>query len=255
MTVNNPTGFPIALGVNVDHVATLRQARRTRYPSVIHAALVAEQAGADSITAHLREDRRHIQSRDIDLLRELLLTRLNLEMAVTEEMLDIACRVQPYATCLVPERRQELTTEGGLDVAANVPRLREACARLKAAGVLVSLFIDADPRQIEAAFEIGAPAVELHTGGYAEAPNEERSAIVLRQLAEMARFASAGGLRVHAGHGLNYHNVLPVCGIGVIRELNIGHAIIAQSLFVGLGPAVRQMKDLIERADVIDRNQ
>ncbi|MCU0735842.1 MAG: pyridoxine 5'-phosphate synthase [Methylotetracoccus sp.] len=250
MSLANYAGAQIALGVNIDHVATLREARRTRYPSVIHAALTAEQAGADSITAHLREDRRHIQPRDIDLLKELLQTRLNLEMAVTEEMLDVACHVQPYATCLVPERREELTTEGGLDVAGNLPRIREACARLASAGVLVSLFIDARPEQIEAAFEAGAPAVELHTGHYADAANDDERDRMLEQLSEMARFAATGGLRVHAGHGLNYHNVIPVCRIGVIRELNIGHAIVAQAVLVGFGAAVRQMKGLIQAAGV-----
>lgn len=253
MSSTNDVGAQIALGVNIDHVATLRQARRTRYPSVIHAALAAEQAGADSITAHLREDRRHIQRRDIDLLKELLQTRLNLEMAVTDEMLDVACCVQPYAACLVPERREELTTEGGLDVAGNLPRIREACARLAAAGVLVSLFIDAKRDQIEAAFEAGAPAVELHTGHYADAAGDQQRLALLHQLSEMAQFAATRGLRVHAGHGLNYHNVVPVCRIGVIRELNIGHALVAHAVFVGLGAAVAQMKDLMQGFRVIDR--
>jgi len=252
MTLKHQSVSQIALGVNIDHVATLRQVRRTRYPSVIHAALAAEQAGADSITAHLREDRRHIQDRDIDLLQELLQTRLNLEMAVTEEMIGVACRVQPAAVCLVPERREELTTEGGLDVAGNLSRVRDACARLKAAGIMVSLFIDADPMQIEAALDAGAPAVELHTGGYADASDDATRACIVRQLEEMARMAAAGGLRVHAGHGLHYHNVLPICRIGVIRELNIGHAIIAHAVFVRLGPAVRQMKELIQGPGVID---
>lgn len=255
MSLPNRLESPIALGVNIDHVATLRQARGTRYPSVVHAALVAEQAGADGITAHLREDRRHIQSRDIELLKELVQTRLNLEMAVTEEMLQMACRVRPHAACLVPERREELTTEGGLDVAGNLPRMREACARLAEAGVLVSLFIDPDRAQVEAAIEAGAPAVELHTGHYADLTDEVERDSALRRLAEMAHFAADAELRVHAGHGLNYHNVLPVCGIQVIRELNIGHAIIAHSLFVGMGRAVRQMKDLMElgRFGRIDR--
>lgn len=244
----------IALGVNIDHVATLRQARRTRYPSVIQAALSAEQGGADSVTAHLREDRRHIQSRDIELLKELLQTRLNLEMAVTEDMLEVACRIQPHSVCLVPERRAELTTEGGLDVAGNLPRIREACARLAAAGVIVSLFVDARSEQIEAAFKAGAPAVELHTGHYADAADDEEQGIALRRLVDMAHFAASGGLRVHAGHGLNYHNVVPICRIGVLRELNIGHAIVARALFSGIGSAVHEMKNLIVtgRSGVID---
>lgn len=237
----------IALGVNIDHVATLRQARRTRYPSVIQAALAAEQAGADSITAHLREDRRHIQSRDIELLQELVQTRLNLEMAVTEEMIDIACRIRPHSACLVPERREELTTEGGLDVAANLPRIREACARLSAAGVMVSLFIDAEPAQIEAALKAGAPVVELHTGHYADAVDDDARGARLEHLTEMAHLADEGGLRVHAGHGLNYHNVRRISGIAVIRELNIGHAIVARALFVGIAAAVAEMKALLAR--------
>lgn len=250
MNLNNAVAAQIALGVNIDHVATLRQARRTRYPSVIHAALAAEQAGADSITAHLREDRRHIQRHDIDLLKELLQTRLNLEMAVTDEMLDVACGVQPYAACLVPERREELTTEGGLDVAGNLPKIREACVRLASAGVVVSLFIDAKREQIEAALLAGAPAVELHTGRYADAADDQQRAALLQQLSEMADFAAGAGLHVHAGHGLNYHNVVPICRMGVIRELNIGHAIVAQAVFVGLGAAVRQMKDLMEGVSI-----
>lgn len=245
MNESTRTGRYIALGVNIDHVATLRQARRTRYPSVIQAALAAEEAGADSITAHLREDRRHIQSRDIELLQELVQTRLNLEMAVTEEMVDVACRIRPHSACLVPERREELTTEGGLDVAGNLPRIQEVCARLGAAGVTVSLFVDAQPEQIEAAIKTGAPAVELHTGHYADAADDEERRTLLQRLAEMAHWAHEGGLRVHAGHGLNYHNVQSICRIEVIRELNIGHAIIARALFVGIAAAVAEMRALL----------
>ena len=239
--------FSIALGVNIDHVATLRQARGGSGPDPLHAALLAEQAGADSITLHLREDRRHIQDRDVLAMRDALQTRMNLEMAVTDEMLAIACRIQPADVCLVPENRQEVTTEGGLDVASQVPRIREACARLAAAGIRVSLFIDPDESQIDAATRSGAPAIELHTGAYAEATGPLR-AEALHRLAEAARQASAAGLVVNAGHGLDYHNVQPVAALPQLVELNIGHAIIARAVFTGLGPAVAEMKRLMREA-------
>ena len=241
-------GRDILLGVNIDHVATLRQARRTRYPDPVHAALVAEQAGADAITLHLREDRRHIQERDVALLREVLLTRMNLEMAVTEEMLAVAERYRPEDCCLVPERREELTTEGGLDVAGQRARIREACARLAAAGVRVSLFIDADPRQVEAAAEVGAPVIEIHTGHYAEARTREARARELARVAEAVRLGREAGLQVNAGHGLSYENVRPVAALPGIAELNIGHAIVARAVFSGLAEAVREMKRLMREA-------
>lgn len=237
----------IALGVNIDHIATLREVRRARYPDPVHAALRAEQAGADSITLHLREDRRHIQDRDVLALRELLQTRMNLEMAVTDEMLDLARRVRPADCCLVPERRTEVTTEGGLDVAAQVQRLREASALLAAASIRVSLFIDPDPRQIEASAQTGAPVIELHTGAYAEASGSAQ-AVELERLRSGARLGASLGLRVHAGHGLHYHNVLPVAAIPEILELNIGHSIIARAVFDGLEVAVRDMKALLAAA-------
>ena len=240
----------ISLGVNIDHVATLRQARGTRYPEVIQAALLAEQGGADGITAHLREDRRHIQDRDIDLLKAMLSTRLNLEMAVTDEMVAIACRVRPGACCLVPERREELTTEGGLDVVGNFDRVRAASQALGESEVEVSLFIDADPRQIEAAAKTGAPVIELHTGHYADADSVTAREIELNRLRLAAEQADALGLRVNAGHGLHYHNVGPICRIPMVRELNIGHAIIARAVFTGLERAVADLKSIIlaERA-------
>jgi pyridoxine 5-phosphate synthase len=237
----------ILLGINIDHVATLRQARRARYPDPVHAALAAEQAGADSITLHLREDRRHIQDQDVLALRGLLQTRMNLELAVTEEMLAIAAAVRPTDCCLVPERRLEITTEGGLDVAAQTTRVSEATARLAAAGVRVALFIDPEPRQIQAAHAAGAPVVELHTGTYAEARGAA-AAVELERLRSAARFAANLGMEVHAGHGLNYHNVQPVAAVREIVELNIGHALIAQALFVGLPAAVREMKALMREA-------
>lgn len=235
----------LLLGVNIDHVATLRQARGTLYPEPIQAALVAEQAGADAITLHLREDRRHIQDRDVDLLRGILHTRMNLEMAATPEMGDIACRLRPQDCCLVPERRQELTTEGGLDVRGNQPYLRDFCARLTAAGVRVSLFIDADPAQLEAAAAVGAPVVEIHTGRYAEARAHQERATELARIAEGVARGLALGLQVNAGHGLDYHNVKAIAALPGLRELNIGHAIIARALFTGLGEAVREMKRLM----------
>lgn len=239
---------PILLGVNIDHVATLRQARRTRFPEVIQAALVAEHAGADGITAHLREDRRHIQDRDIKLLATMLHSRLNLEMAVTDEMIAIATAIHPAACCLVPEKREELTTEGGLDVAGNFERMRHACAALAAAGVEVSLFIDAEPRQIEAAARAGAPVIELHTGHYADADTPAAHHHELARIRAAAQLGAELGLIVNAGHGLNYHNVAAIARIPVIHELNIGHAIVARAVFSGLDLAVRDMKRIMETA-------
>lgn len=238
----------ILLGVNIDHVATLRQARGTRYPEPVHAALLAEQAGADGITAHLREDRRHIQDRDIDLLKQMLLTKLNLEMAVTDEMIAIARRVKPQACCLVPERRAELTTEGGLDVIAAPDRMRDACQALAEAGIEVSLFIDPDLQQIDAALQAGAPVVELHTGRYAEASTQEERRAELQRISRAAEYAHQAGLQVNAGHGLNIHNVEPICRIPQIVELNIGHAIIAEAVFSGLDQAVRNLKRVMREA-------
>ncbi len=238
---------PLRLGVNIDHVATLRQVRRASYPDPLLAALVAEQAGADSITLHLREDRRHIQDHDVERMRASLQTRMNLEMAATDAMIEVARRVRPQDACLVPERREEVTTEGGLDVAGQVARLRECCTALREAGSRVSLFIDPEPRQLEAAFEAGAPVVELHTGAYADSSGE-RQAVELMRLVEAARFGSRIGLTVHAGHGLHYHNVQPVAAIAEIVELNIGHAIVARAVFDGLAAAVREMKSLMTAA-------
>ena len=238
---------PLALGLNIDHVATLREARHGRIPDPVRAALLAEEAGADSITLHLREDRRHIQDRDVYTLRGLLKTHMNLELAVTDEMLRIAADLRPSDCCLVPERRAEITTEGGLDVAADATRLREACAELKGAGVRVALFIDPDPRQIESAVAVGAPVVELHTGAYADAEGALQQA-QLKRLRAAAELGERLGLTVHAGHGLNYENVQPVAALAPLRELNIGHAIIAHALFVGLPQAVGQMKALMQAA-------
>jgi pyridoxine 5-phosphate synthase len=238
---------PLRLGVNIDHVATLRQVRRASYPDPLLSALVAEQAGADSITLHLREDRRHIQDHDVERMRASLQTRMNLEMAATDAMIEIARRVRPQDACLVPERREELTTEGGLDVAGQVARLRECCAALREAGSRVSLFIDPEPKQLEAAFEAGAPVVELHTGAYADSSGE-RQALELMRLVDAARFGSRIGLTVHAGHGLHYHNVQPVAAIAEIVELNIGHAIVARAVVDGLAAAVREMKSLMTAA-------
>lgn len=239
---------PILLGVNIDHVATLRQARGTRYPDPVQAAIEAEQSGADSITLHLREDRRHIQERDVRLLQEILQTRMNLEMAVTEEMLAIAEQVGPADCCLVPERREELTTEGGLDVAGQKGRIREACQRLAEAGVRVSLFIDAEPTQIEAAIECGAPVIEIHTGHYADARDHHETEAELARIERAVRLGSEGGLQVNAGHGLHYHNTAAIARIAQIRELNIGHAIIGRAVFVGLQEAVREMKRIMVEA-------
>jgi len=235
----------LLLGVNVDHIATLRQARGTRYPDPIQAALLAEQAGADSITVHLREDRRHIQDADLPILQSLLQTRMNLELAVAEDIIAIACRIRPADCCLVPERRAELTTEGGLDVSRHFAAVADACSRFRAHGIRAGLFIDADDAQIEAAARTGAPVVELHTGGYAEAGSSEQRGAELFRIARAARLAAAAGLEVHAGHGLNYHNVGPIAAIPEIVELNIGHAIVARALFTGLAAAVADMKQLM----------
>lgn len=236
------------LGVNIDHVATLRQARGTIYPEVIQAAAVAEQAGADSITVHLREDRRHIQERDIQLLSQTLQTRMNLEMAVTNEMLAIADKYKPSDCCLVPEKREELTTEGGLDVASQAKKIKDACTWLAKSGVRVSLFIDADTDQIKAAHDAGAPVIEIHTGHYADAKNKAIQDDEYNKIIEAVQFAKGLGLQVNAGHGLHYHNVQQIAAIPGIEELNIGHAIIAQSVFTGLGPAVTEMKRLMVAA-------
>jgi len=239
------TEHPILLGVNIDHVATLRQARGTRYPDPVQAAIEAEQAGADAVTLHLREDRRHIQERDVVLLKDILQTRMNLEMAVTDEMLAIAERIRPEECCLVPERREELTTEGGLDVAGQEARIGAACERLAAAGVRVSLFIDADPHQVDAAARCGAPVIEIHTGHYAEAADAHSRQIELERIVNAVQHGVAAGLHVNAGHGLHYHNVMAVAAIPALRELNIGHAIIARALFTGLREAVYEMKRLM----------
>lgn len=238
----------IYLGVNIDHIATLRNARGTHYPDPVHAADIAERAGADGITVHLREDRRHIKDRDVRLLRETINTRLNLEMAVTEEMLLIASQTKPEFCCLVPEKREELTTEGGLDVAGNLDKIRTACGRLASDDILVSLFIDAERGQIDAAKEAGAPYIEIHTGQYAEAHSADKMLEELEKLKEGVRYAHSIGLKVNAGHGLHYHNVKPIAALPEIIELNIGHAIIARAAFDGLDKAVRDMKQLMTEA-------
>jgi pyridoxine 5-phosphate synthase len=235
----------IALGVNIDHVATLREQRHTIYPEPMQAALLAEQAGADNITLHLREDRRHIQERDVRMLAGLMTTRMNLEMAATAQMIEFACEIKPADCCLVPERRAELTTEGGLDVIAGGAALREHCLRLAAAGIRVSLFIDAERAQIEAAVACGAPAIELHTGVYADSSGAAQ-ARELERLRDAARFAAARGLEVHAGHGMKLSQRRADCSDRAeIVELNIGHAIVAQALFDGFSSAVRTMKSLM----------
>jgi len=240
----------ILLGVNIDHVATLRQARGTRYPDPVHAALQAEQAGADLITLHLREDRRHIQERDVLMLKDTLLTRMNLEMAVTDEMLAFAEKVKPEDCCLVPERREELTTEGGLDVVGQESRMLEACQQLAEANVRVSLFIDADRGQIEAAKRCGAPVIEIHTGHFADAVGREEKLKELKKIYEAVDIGHDLGLQVNAGHGLHYHNVQEIASISQIKELNIGHAIIAEAVFCGLKEAVSTMKRLMLEARI-----
>lgn len=238
----------LLLGVNIDHIATVRNARGTDYPDPVQAAFVSEQAGADGITVHLREDRRHITDRDVRILRQTIQTRMNLEMAVTDEMVDIACEIKPHFCCLVPEKRQEVTTEGGLDVAGQQEKLNRAVSRLNEAGILVSLFIDADLRQIDAAVAAGAPYIEIHTGAYAEAEEGSARDAELARIREAALYAAAKGLKVNAGHGLTYHNVQPIAALPQMHELNIGHAIIGRALFSGLAEAVREMKLLMREA-------
>lgn len=236
----------IKLGVNIDHVATIRQARGTKYPSVVQAALRAEQSGADSITLHLREDRRHMQDADVRALRGLLQTRMNLECAVTDEMVGIALEVAPQDVCLVPERREERTTEGGLDVVGNFANVQKAVKKLNDAGIRVSLFIAPDAAQIEAAKKTGAPVIELHTGTFADAETPAEKTHELQRIQQAVTHALALGLVVNAGHGLHYHNVHEIAAIEGIEELNIGHAIVAHALFVGWDNAVREMKALIK---------
>ncbi|HJX19150.1 MAG TPA: pyridoxine 5'-phosphate synthase [Acidiferrobacterales bacterium] len=238
----------IKLGVNIDHVATLRQARGTRFPDPVQAAIEAEQAGADAITLHLREDRRHIQERDVEQLGSILQTRMNLEMAATGEMLVYAVRLRPAECCLVPERRQELTTEGGLDVVSHEKNISAACKHLVDAGVRVSLFVDAEPEQIDAALRTGAPVIEIHTGRYADAAGADERGEELARIELGVRQGLDLGLQVNAGHGLNYHNVQAIAAIPGIAELNIGHAIVARALFSGLQEAVREMKRLMREA-------
>ncbi|HEY3326462.1 MAG TPA: pyridoxine 5'-phosphate synthase [Novimethylophilus sp.] len=235
----------IRLGINIDHVATIRQARGTRYPSVVQAALRAEQAGADAITLHLREDRRHIQDADVHTLRGLLQTRMNLEMAVTDEMVGIALAVRPQDVCLVPERREELTTEGGLDVVKYFDRVKNVCQRLNDAGIRVSLFIDPDEAQLDASKAAGAPVVEIHTGAFADAEIETRREAELNRIRNAVVHGASLGLAVNAGHGLHYHNVQQIACLPGVEELNIGHAIVAHALFVGWDNAVREMKTLM----------
>lgn len=239
---------PVLLGINIDHVATLRQARGTRYPDPVKAALDAQEAGADGITLHLREDRRHIQERDVRLLKELLQTPMNFEMGVTEAMLAFAEQIQPEHVCLVPETRQELTTEGGLDVVAQELRIGHAVERLAKQGSEVSLFIDADLKQIEAAQRLGAPTIELHTGRYADAETPAQVAEELARIREGVAYGQSLGLIVNAGHGLHYHNTQAIAAIPGIYELNIGHAIVAHAIFVGFKQAVKEMKALIIQA-------
>jgi len=238
----------VYLGVNIDHIATVRNARGTHYPDPVQAAFVAEQAGADGITVHLREDRRHITDRDIALLRQTIQTRMNLEMAVTEEMIDIACQTRPHFCCLVPEKREEVTTEGGLDVAGQQTKMNEAVARLQQANILVSLFIDPDFQQIDAAVTAKAPFIEIHTGAYAQAQDPEEVAKELERIRAAVSYAASKGLKVNAGHGLTYHNVQAIAALPEIYELNIGHAIIGRALFSGLADAVRDMKQCLQDA-------
>ncbi len=239
---------PILLGVNIDHIATLRNARGTKYPNPVHAADISERAGADGITIHLREDRRHIKDADVYTLKQTINTRMNLEMAVTDEMLAIAKKVKPEFCCLVPEKREELTTEGGLDVKGNLQKITDACAQLAEQGTLASLFIDADQSQIESALEAGAPFIEIHTGQYAEAETEREQAQELARLIEGIEYADRLGLKVNAGHGLHYHNVQAIAAIPQLIELNIGHAIIARAAFDGLAKAVTDMRDIMQQA-------
>jgi pyridoxine 5-phosphate synthase len=240
----------IQLGINIDHVATLRQARGTQYPSPIQAALMAESAGADVITLHLREDRRHIQDADVEILRQSLQTRMNLEMAVTDEMVNIALRIRPQDVCLVPEKREELTTEGGLDVITHFEKVKNACLKLVEAEIRVSLFIDADRAQLDAARKAGAPVVEIHTGHYADAVTPSNTKREYERIVDAVAYGQTIGLQVNAGHGLHYHNVQPIAALPGMAELNIGHAVVAHALFVGWENAVRVMKNLMLQAQV-----
>jgi len=238
----------IFLGVNIDHIATLRQARGTRYPSLIDAAKICESSGADSITLHLREDRRHIQDQDVEELKFSLTTKMNLEMAATDEMLEIATKILPEDCCLVPEKRQELTTEGGLDVLSQLGRIKEVCSELSTNNIKASLFIDADNYQIEAAVECGAPIIEIHTGHYADASSAAEMQKELQKISEACAYAHSLGLQVNAGHGLTLENTKAIAEINSVVELNIGHSIISRALFVGLGAATSEMKQLIQEA-------
>ena len=238
----------ILLGVNIDHIATLRNARGTTYPDPVQAAFIAEQAGADGITIHLREDRRHITDRDLMLISQTVQTRLNLEMAVTEEMIEIACQTQPDFCCLVPEKRQEVTTEGGLDVVGNEEKVADAIKRLSLAGIKVSLFIDPDHEQINAADRVGAPFIEIHTSAYADAEDEQAQEKEFVRIRDAVTYAASKGLKVNAGHGLHYHNVQRIAALPELYELNIGHAIIGRAVFSGLAPAVEEMKRLMREA-------
>jgi len=243
----------IKLGLNIDHVATLRQVRGARYPNVVRAALICEEAGADAITLHLREDRRHIQDADVEILRGMLQTRMNLESAVTDEMIAIALRIKPHELCLVPERREELTTEGGLDVVRHFDSVKRATQRCLEADIRVSLFIDADEKQLDAAHKLGAPVVEIHTGKYADTDSVSERAHELARIQRAVAHGHALGLQVNAGHGLNYHNVQPIVAIPNICELNIGHAIIAEAVFIGLEAAVKKMKSLLSTGFPLSR--
>ncbi len=244
--MNKSPLLPLELGVNIDHVATLRQARGTSYPDPIRAALLAEQSGADAITLHLREDRRHIQDRDVEILREKLRTRMNLEAAITEEMLAFACRIRPHDVCLVPEKREELTTEGGLDLLARPAEVAAACLRLADAGCRVSLFIDPEPAQLDAAKAAGAPVVEIHTGRYADAQTPAEQQHELERIRRAAVHGAQIGLKVNAGHGLHFGNVRAIAALPQIAELNIGHAIVADALFMGWENAIRTMKQTLQ---------
>lgn len=238
----------VLLGINIDHIATVRNARGTNYPDPVQAAFIAEQAGAEGITVHLREDRRHITDRDVELLRQTIQTRMNLEMAVTDEMVDIACRIKPVFCCLVPEKRQEVTTEGGLDVAGQKEKIARAVKRLTEAGIKVSLFIDPDHTQIDAADDVGAPFIEIHTGAYADAATSQEEDKEFFRIKDAVAYAAGKGLSVNAGHGLNYHNVQRIAALPAIYELNIGHAIIGRAVFSGLAAAVAEMKTLLREA-------
>jgi pyridoxine 5-phosphate synthase len=247
MRMNNQNN-QILLGVNIDHVATIRQARQTRYPDPVEAVYAAENGGADGITVHLREDRRHIQERDIEFIQHILLTRLNLEMAVTDPMVCFAEKKKPSCCCFVPEKRQELTTEGGLNVIADEARILDACERLTAAGIEVSLFIDPDLKQVEAALRCKAPVIEIHTGRYTDAKHPVERAMELQRIITAAQFAKKEGLVVNGGHGLNYTNVHAIAKIPEMNELNIGHGIISRAIFMGLENAVREMKRIMVEA-------